>query len=77
MSLVYGTRVVGQTAAPVLPLPPMLGVKTPRSLLVQLTSTSNSVKPPSVHEEVCKLLLGHGAVNQVEKSYRKCREEGL
>lgn len=54
-----------------------LKVKTPGSLPVQLTSTSNLVKLPSVHREVCKVLLGPSAVNQTEKSYRIHREEGV
>lgn len=65
------------TAGPLLLLPPMLRVKTPGSPLVQPTTTSNSVKLPSVHGEVCKLLLGHSAVSQIEKSYRKCGEKSL
>lgn len=55
----------------------MLKVKTPGSLPVQLTSTTNLVKLPSVHREVCKILLGHSAVNQTEESYRIHREEGV
>lgn len=47
--LVHGTRVFGETAVPLLPLLPMLRVKTPGSLLGQLTSTSNSAKLPVVH----------------------------